>query len=74
MFSKLTLQERYYIFVSICLVWMMGHQSYYTYRADELIHEALEEGNNLAAEVTLGELQLTRTSNASSLQGSQEDA
>jgi|TARA_R110000751_G_scaffold42375_5_gene98497 elongation factor P hydroxylase len=47
MFSKLTLQERYYIFVSICLVWMMGHQSYYTYRADELIHEALEEGNNL---------------------------
>ena len=45
MFSKLTLHERYYIFVCICLVWMMIYQCYYTYRADTFIHEALEEGN-----------------------------
>jgi len=45
MFTKLTLHERYYIFVCICLVWMVGYQSYHTYRADALIYEALEEGN-----------------------------
>ena len=28
MFTKLTLHERYYIFVCICLVWMVGYQSY----------------------------------------------
>ena len=47
MFSKLSLHERYYIFVSICLIWMLGHQSYYNYRVDALIHESLEEGNKL---------------------------
>ena len=45
MFNKLTLRQRYYIFASICLVWMVGYQSYHTYRADALIYEALEEGN-----------------------------
>ena len=43
--KKLSLQERYYIFVSICLIWMVGYQSYYNYRTDALICEALEEGN-----------------------------
>ena len=45
MFNKLTSKDRYYIFVSICLLWMVGYQAYCTYRADTLIYEALEEGN-----------------------------
>lgn len=42
---KLTLQERYYIFLSICLVWIIGYQSYHNYQNDKLIHESIEEGN-----------------------------
>lgn len=42
---KRTLQERYYIFASICLVWVVGHQSYHNYQNDKLIHESIEEGN-----------------------------
>lgn len=42
---KRTLQERYYIFASICLIWIVGYQSYYNYQTDKIIQESLEEGN-----------------------------
>jgi hypothetical protein len=45
MFNKLTFKERYYIFIALCLVWMVGYQSYCIYRTDTLVYEALEEGN-----------------------------
>ncbi len=45
MFSKLTIQERYYIFVSICLIWMVSYQCYHNYQTDVLIHESIEQGN-----------------------------
>ena len=45
MFNKLTFQERYYIFVSLCLVGMVWYQSYHSYRTDVTINEALNNHN-----------------------------
>ena len=43
--KNLSLQERYYIFVSICLVWIVGYQFYHNYHTDKLIYNSLEDGN-----------------------------
>ena len=48
MLDKMTIQERYYIFVSLCLVGMVWYQSYHTYRTDVTIHEALTKNNQQA--------------------------
>ena len=45
MFNKLTFQERYYIFVSLCLVGMVWYQSYHSYRTDVTINEAISNNN-----------------------------
>ena len=45
MLNKMTIQERYYIFVSLCLMGMVWYQSYHTYRTDVTIHEALNQNN-----------------------------
>lgn len=45
MFNKMTIQERYYIFVSLCLVGMVGYQSYHTYRTDVITNDALNKNN-----------------------------
>tara|TARA_R100000008_G_C3576103_1_gene165389 strand:- start:1516 stop:1872 length:357 start_codon:yes stop_codon:yes gene_type:complete len=45
MLNKMTIQERYYIFVSLCLVGMVWYQSYYTYRTDAIIDEAINKNN-----------------------------
>ena len=45
MFNKMTIQERYYIFVSIWLVGVVGYQSYHSYRTDVIINEAINKNN-----------------------------
>tara|TARA_B100000214_G_scaffold173567_1_gene124823 strand:- start:1461 stop:1757 length:297 start_codon:yes stop_codon:yes gene_type:complete len=52
MFNKLTIQERYYIFVSLCLVGMVWYQSYHTYRTDVIIQESLDKNNKQSKKYT----------------------
>lgn len=43
--KNLSFQNRYYIFASVVLVWMVGYQSYHNHQTDLLLYDSLEGHN-----------------------------